>query len=343
MSLFASDLEPAPDDSTSKPSASNPPDESPLDSACGSISPESSSCLGPRCAALILDWLRRHAAGAAAAELELPSVPRWPRAADPAALQGVAVKPPHDAAVNGGRQAWLFSPRGYREEAAVLADADELDAAFDHLDYAVFRRFTNTLTRAERIRLDNSIDNALFKIERFLTKRAPDDPSSDPSWKRFEAIRAEVIHRRNEVEQLRIQARRAEEKLARLANLTPEAFEEFVAEVFECLGFQTRAVGGADDQGVDLVLERQGLRAIVQCKYRGKGVVGSPEVQKLLGAVHRTGSHKGYFVTTSTFTLAAERLAADQPLELIDGPRLTELIRQALGPGATREPEPPWF
>ena len=338
MSLFASKFEPSPEDSAQ-------PNDPPTVSDPGTFPAGPPACMGPQCAALILDWLRRHASETTTDPNRTaltPSPATWGDHPS-TSTRSVGVGPPDDSPSNGGRQTWLFSPRGYREEAAILADADELDAAFDHLDYAVFRRFTNTLTRAERIRLDNSIDNALFKIERFLTKRAPNDPRSDPVWERFEAIRTEVIHRRNEVERLRIQARRAEEKLAKLANLTPEAFEEFVAEVFECLGFQARAVGGADDQGVDLVLERQGLKAIVQCKYRGKGVVGSPDVQKLLGAVHRTGSHKGYFVTTSTFTLAAERLVVDQPLELIDGPRLTELIRQALGPGATREPDPPWF
>jgi restriction system protein len=28
---------------------------------------------------------------------------------------------------------------------------------------------------------------------------------------------------------------------------------------------------------------------------------------------------------------------------LIDGPRLVELVQEALGPGARREPEPTWF
>ncbi len=66
-------------------------------------------------------------------------------------------------------------------------------------------------------------------------------------------------------------------------------------------------------------------------------VVGSPVLQKFLGTIHHTRSHKGFFVTTSTFSLAAEKFAAEHPIELIDGPRLVELVSNALDPKARRE------
>ena len=128
-----------------------------------------------------------------------------------------------------------------------------------------------------------------------------------------------------------------------MGTLTPEGFEEFVGEVFEALGYQVEHVGGTGDEGADLRLARDGLRAIVQCKYHTKGVVGSPELQKFLGTIHHNRSHKGFFVTTRTFSLAAEKFSADHPIELIDGPRLVELVKEAMGPGADREPEPAWF
>ena len=116
-----------------------------------------------------------------------------------------------------------------------------------------------------------------------------------------------------------------------------------MAELFEAMGYEVDRVGGTGDEGVDLRVERQGLRGVVQCKYHKKGVVGSPELQKFLGTIHHTESHKGFFVTTKTFSLAAERFAGDHPIELVDGPRLVELVREAMGPGAAKEPEPAWF
>ena len=139
------------------------------------------------------------------------------------------------------------------------------------------------------------------------------------------------------------QARRAELKLAQLTSLSPETFEEFVAELFEALGYEVEQTGGSGDEGADLRLRRKDLLAIVQCKYHKRSVVGSPELQKFLGTIHHTRSHKGFFVTTSTFSLAAEKFVADHPIELIDGCRLVELVQEAMGPGARREPQPAWF
>jgi restriction system protein len=152
------------------------------------------------------------------------------------------------------------------------------------------------------------------------------------------------VRGREQADRLRLQARRADAKLAQLETLTPEGFEEFVAELFEALGFEVEILGGAGDEGADLRVRRKGLLGVVQCKYsKGKAVIGSPELQKFLGTIHHTGSHKGFFVTTRTFSLAAERFVAEHPIELIDGPRLVELVREVLGPGASREPQPAWF
>jgi restriction system protein len=241
----------------------------------------------------------------------------------------------------GPRQGLLFQTVGYHEEAPAIRSAAELAGAFEHLEYSVFRRYQNQLTRAERARLDNTIDNALFKAERYL--RQLDGTERTEAERAHQSIRAAVRDGREQAERLRDQARRADLKLKQLAELTPEGFEEFVAELFEALGYDVERSGGTGDEGADLRVRRRGLLAIVQCKYHSRGVVGSPELQKFLGTIHHTASHKGFFVTTRTFSLAAEKFVAEHPIELIDGPRLVELVQQALGPGARRDPEPTWF
>jgi restriction system protein len=239
------------------------------------------------------------------------------------------------------RQAILWTSAPYREDLPAIRSAAELAGALEHLEYAVFRRYQNQLTRAERARLDNSIDNALFKVERYTGQL--EGPGRDEAERAGAAIRAAIRQGREHAERLRHQARRADLKLKQLGTLTPEGFEEFVAELFEALGYEVERVGGTGDEGADLRVRRRGLLAIAQCKYHSRGVVGSPELQKFLGTIHHTGSHKGFFVTTRTFSLAAERFVAEHPIELIDGPRLVELVQEALGPGAQREPEPTWF
>ncbi len=273
-------------------------------------------CLGPECVSMLLDWMKTRSAG-----LDLSTgserAPEMPR------------------------QALLFKTVAYQEDAPAVRTPAEFAGAIEHLEYAVFRRYQNQLTRAERARLDNTIDNALFKAERFARHREGAERAS--AERDLEAIRASIREGREHAERLRQQARRADLKLKQLATLTPEGFEEFVAELFEALGYDVERTGGTGDEGADLRVRRRGLLAIVQCKYHSRGVVGSPELQKFLGTIHHTGSHKGFFVTTRTFSLAAEKFVAEHPIELIDGPRLVELVQEAIGPGAGREAEPVWF
>ncbi len=271
-------------------------------------------CLGPQCASMLLEWIKAQAAGP-------DGEPTSPQA-----------RP---------RQATLWTSAPYQEDAPAIRSESELAGALEHLQYAVFRRYENQLTRAERARLENTIENALFKIESYAERL--EGTFRDRVDEECRAARDAAREGRERAERLRRQAQRAELKLAQLGSLTPEGFEEFVAEIFEALGYGVEHVGGSGDEGVDLRLERKGQRAIVQCKYHSRGVVGSPELQKFLGTVHHTRSHKGFFVTTRTFSLAAERFVAEHPIELIDGPRLIELVKDAMGPGARREPEPVWF
>lgn len=268
-------------------------------------------CTGPRCVADLLDWLKARLLEAEAGAVVVPAL---------APAQG---------------SLWTVAP--YQDEAPALRTPAELAGAVEYLEYAVFRRFQNVLTRAERARLENTIQNALFKANRYL--ECLEGAAREEADARLRPLRDAFRDNRDRAERLRTQARRADVKLAQLGSLSPEQFEEFVAEVFEALGYQVECVGGTGDEGADLRLVRDGLRAVVQCKYyQRKGVIGSPDLQKFLGTVHHTGSHKGYFVTTRTFSLAAEKFAAEHPIELVDGARLIELVEQALGPAARPGP-----
>jgi restriction system protein len=256
--------------------------------------------------------------------------------------QGLLVEASSPAEVSSSnRQGLLWSSVPYQDDSPAIRSEAELSGAIEHLQYAVFRRYQNQLTKAERARLDNTIQNALFKIDRYAEKLG------EAQRERVEAecldLRTQVREGRELADKLRLQGRRAEQKLAQLTTLTPEGFEEFVGEVFEALGFEVEHVGGTGDQGVDLKVARGGLIGIVQCKYQSRGVIGSPDLQKFLGSIHHTRSHKGFFVTTRTFSLSAEKFASEHPIELIDGPRLVELVQEAMGPGARKEPEPAWF
>lgn len=82
----------------------------------------------------------------------------------------------------------------------------------------------------------------------------------------------------------------------------------------------TRRTG---DEGVDLVLDREGERSIAQCK-RYRGQIGQPLVRDFYGALVHENAKRGYFVTTGRFSLPAQTWAEGKNITLVDGVDLLE-------------------
>ncbi len=293
-------------------------------------------------AQLFLAWLRRHAvdpSGVASdpSTTEGPTIPSTPS-------ESMSINHPEDSSslFVDLQQGLLFPSRGrYREEASTIGSDVELADALDHLEYVVYRRYRNHLTRAERARMDNAIMNASYKIERYLARMSGEEPAYAQSETRYQRARETLLAERQVHEAHQQRNVRLQRRLQTLDRLSAEAFEEFVAELFEAEGFDVERVGGTDDQGVDLRLNREAVHAIVQCKHHKKSLVGSPDLQRFLGALQQSRAVRGYFVTTTGFTLSAERFCLDHPIELIDGPNLVGWVEAILGPWRRRKHQEP--
>jgi hypothetical protein len=97
------------------------------------------------------------------------------------------------------------------------------------------------------------------------------------------------------------------------------------------MGFSIEGRKKAADGGIDIiVVSSEPLvsgRYIVQCK-RYTSSVSSPIVRDLYGVVNAANANKGILITTSSFTSDAIEFARDKPIELIDGPKLTDLLHK---------------
>jgi len=122
--------------------------------------------------------------------------------------------------------------------------------------------------------------------------------------------------------------RKNRDRLTWLRGLSPKEFEDYIADLFNKLGYKTQVVGGGYDKGVDVVAEKDGLKHYIQCKKYITSVVGVSDLRDFYGAIaDHLAQAKGYFITTNKFTLEAERFAEDKPIELIDGYKLINYIR----------------
>ena len=177
---------------------------------------------------------------------------------------------------NGSKpfQAKLFEGTLYDDAAPKIRDAHEFRSAVETLAYAVFRLARNRLTRAERPRLENLVDNAIFKMQRHLQHGNPVLDQADIA--EFEQLQNQVSEDRRLADRRKAAAQGIKHRLEQLEKLTPEEFEDFIGEVFEALDFQVERVGGSGDQGADLKLTRGPARAVVQCKFYKKSLISAP-------------------------------------------------------------------
>ena len=68
-------------------------------------------------------------------------------------------------------------------------------------------------------------------------------------------------------------------------------------------------------------------RVVIQCKRYNTGDVGSPDIDKFIGAMVKKKADYGIFITNSHFSKAARRAAKEGvPITLINGDELVNLI-----------------
>ncbi len=104
-----------------------------------------------------------------------------------------------------------------------------------------------------------------------------------------------------------------------------DIFEEFLKNVFDCLGYRVKRIGKCGDQGVDLVVEKDGIRLAVQAKGYANSV-GNDAVQQAHAGLTFHRCHRCAVITNSTFTPSAIELARRVGCILIDGSQINALI-----------------
>ncbi len=112
-------------------------------------------------------------------------------------------------------------------------------------------------------------------------------------------------------------------------NLSPDQFEEFIAELLRSMGYYARVTRYSRDGGIDIIAHKDELGFVppiikVQCK-QVLATVGGPTVQQLLGAIQQ-GEH-ALFVTLGDYSPDAVRIERGKSnLRLIGGADLVQLI-----------------
>ena len=103
-------------------------------------------------------------------------------------------------------------------------------------------------------------------------------------------------------------------------------FERFLADIFTLHGYEVIRMGGAGDQGVDLIVVRTGVRWAVQAKQYSKPVGNSP-IQEVYTGMRIHGCHRCVVIATSGYTSGATQAAQAVGCVLLDGRHVQHMIR----------------
>jgi hypothetical protein len=115
-----------------------------------------------------------------------------------------------------------------------------------------------------------------------------------------------------------------------LQSIDPSVFEQFVADVWDARGWNTRVTRDSTDRGVDVIATQQNpfrQKQVIQAKrYSDSNPVGSPEIQQYASLRQQEGADAVIIVTSGRFSKQAESVARDLAVKLVDGDDLYNLV-----------------
>ena len=126
-----------------------------------------------------------------------------------------------------------------------------------------------------------------------------------------------------------------------LDHMSWREFELLVGEAFRLQGYRvSENAGSGPDGGVDLTLSKGNETFLVQCKQWKALKVGVNVVREHYGVMAAKGASGGFVVTSGRFTDAAIAFAQGRNVQLVDGPKLFAMIKQAKQSLPTRIEQP---
>ena len=186
----------------------------------------------------------------------------------------------------------------------------------------------------------------LKRYPEFVEFRGPTKPETDTSAAEVKDAEEHTPEERLEAAYQTIRSRLAAELLMCVKGASPEFFEHLVVELLLKMGYggsrgeAGEVIGRAGDEGIDGIIsqDRLGLDVIYLQAKRWEAVVGRPEIQKFVGALHGKRARKGVFITTSDFSADAREYVEniDPKVVLITGTDLASYMID-FGVGVARD------
>ncbi|WP_307584751.1 restriction endonuclease [Paenibacillus wynnii] len=113
--------------------------------------------------------------------------------------------------------------------------------------------------------------------------------------------------------------------------MDPFEFEDYMARVFRCAGYDCEVTKRSGDGGKDIILRSDNEVRLVECKRYTTPKVGRPDIQKFHSAIIECGAIEGFYITTGEYTKQALECAENKSILTVNGEQLLNLIEQYAG------------
>ena len=136
---------------------------------------------------------------------------------------------------------------------------------------------------------------------------------------------------------LRSQQRKREQYWKSLGGIE---FEQELGKLYRARGYRVEWTPTSGDQGIDIILKRNGKTAIVQCKAQ-KRPASPAVVRELFGSMVAFGADNAILACTGGFTDGVRKFARDKPIELISASHIARMAEASVDKTQAMVESPP--
>ena len=147
---------------------------------------------------------------------------------------------------------------------------------------------------------------------------------------RREQEETERVRRENERQRRALVRQQQRQKIEHWQSLDGIGFERELAVLFRALGYQVESTPVSGDQGIDLILRKDGKLAVVQCKAHKNGV-GPAVARDLLGTMVGHGAQYAVLACTGGFSRGVYEWVEGKPIWLLSMEEILRLADRAAG------------
>ncbi len=162
--------------------------------------------------------------------------------------------------------------------------------------------------------------------QRQEAERAQQAAAEREAWEaQQEAERQQRDARRARQAVLKAQQRKRQQYWESLNGI---AFERELGKLYRAQGYSVKSTPTSGDQGVDLILTKNGKTTVVQCKAH-KNPIGPSVARELFGSMHHFKADSAILACTGGFTDGVIKFARGKPIRLISAWDIVRMVEES--------------